>query len=426
MTREKLHFVYRNSLVLIAFLIPSGFYGITFAVLSISFFCWIYFKDYKTLVTSFRQPQIILPVLMYLYVLGGFFFSNDFQQALSTISIKLPFLIFPLIIGTCSVVDKNLINKIGKAFIISTCLFFAIAIGYAIYDAMITNVDTVKIGESVYNKFSSYGLTRVFFNWHPTYVAMFANFSITILIQQQINRSFKTGSVIVTVLAFAYLTIAIFLLNSIIAILAYILALLFFIIKYLTKLQLGLFAKLAIVASVLGMSFSLLYINPFRIQKIETLKDREFKVTDDYNERNLLTMRLAKWNAHWDIIKEHWLLGTTEGDIKAIRKEKYLEKGYVDLAKHNYNAHNQYVEVMTVYGLVGFVIFMGMLLMPLIKGTYHFLFAPFLLVAGITFLTETVLNRQQGMLFFMFFYALLTNPFARDAKKQVSPQSGNI
>jgi O-antigen ligase len=166
---------------------------------------------------------------------------------------------------------------------------------------------------------------------------------------------------------------------------------------------------------LLFIAFNFLYFNPFKIQKIETLKIRDLKITDNYNERNILTIRLAKWDAHLLVIRDHLPWGTTEGDIRQLRQEAYKKKNFKDLVLHNYNAHNQFIEILAMFGIPGFLLFAGMLLLPFYKIEYLRAYSFFIIITSTTFLTESVLQRQQGLNYFMFFYAFYTLP--RSVKK---------
>src|SRR2546423_1849578 len=253
--------LYRYSIILMVFLIPSGFYGLTIAVLPFIFFCWIYFKDYKRILSVIKRPEVFLPVLLYFYIAGGIFFSNNFSDALSSLSTKIPFLLFPLIIGSSSIIDKRLIDEAEDWFVLSVCLSLIIAITYALVDVAITHKTSILIGESIYNKFSWYGLTRVFYNWHPTYVSMFANLAISIRIQRFKNNignkklRFRTAIVVV------FLTVFIFLLNSMIGIITFIFLVLYFAIKYFNSLHLSFPVKLLFVFSMCFMCFSFFYFD---------------------------------------------------------------------------------------------------------------------------------------------------------------------
>jgi len=414
MKRETIAGIYRSSLVTIAFLIPSAFYEAILAVLFIVFLCWIYFKDYKRIKNWIKAPQILWPLFLYLFVIAGFFFADNYNESLSTLSTKIPFLVFPLIVGTSSAVDTPLVWRAGKWLVLSTVFFLFLAIGYAAYDILKTKVETIQIGDGVYSKLRSYGLTRVFPNWHPSYGAMFANFAIAVIVDKRIGRAsnsfFKWKGADFLMLSF--LILGLILLNSITGLVAGACLILYYGIRLAVDRKFRPFSMLLLIASFCLASILFFVYNPLQLEKIETFKSRGLAITDKEGERNVLTFRLAKWSTYIDIIKEHFWFGTTEGDIKTVRQNAYIGRGYDNLAKLNYNAHNQFLEVGATYGITGLIIFLLFLFQPLFARNYHPLFLGFLLITIISFTTETVLNRQQGILAVMFLYALYTHPFS--------------
>lgn len=400
--------LYRKSLLGIAFVLPSALYPLTLVIFALTLFCWFRVGDYKVVFATFRKPQLLWPSLFYFLIAGGFFFADHFGYALTSLSVMAPIILFPLVVGTSSVVDKELIDAAGKVFRFSIYLFLLLALGYAAVDVFLSKATSVLIDESVYHKFSSFGLTRVFNNWHPTYVAMFANIALALQLDKAMKQSRDKKLLAITGLVFFFLSGSIVLLNSIIAFVAYFSVLGYFGLKMLNRVKLMRWIKVSVLAGLLLSGCALVYFNPLHLEKIEKLKSKEFKITDDQQERNVLTMRLAKWDAHWDIFKENCLWGTTSGDIRIKRKEVYLQKGYNDLARYNYNAHNEYMEVLATYGLAGFICLICMLVVPLFRAV-HPLYYPFLIIIAVTFLTESLLNRQQGLLAVMFLYALYTH-----------------
>jgi O-antigen ligase len=397
---------YRFSIILTAFILPSAFYGWALGLLSLSFVFWLYFRDYKNLYPALKRPEVYFAVFLYLYVLVQFFFAEHFKESLATLSTKLPILLYPVVLGSSSVIDRKLVQDAGKAFILSLFVFLAFAIGYAFYDVARSGIHSLLIGESMESKFSSYGLTRVYRNWHPSYVAMFTNLAIGLLLKMLLEKKQKLFFIIISVFLVAFFIWSLYLLDSVTGFVACVVVFLYFFIMYLRKIRAAFLLKASIVIVMLAAVFSFFYMNPFHITKIQVMKDQAFTVTDRQEARNVLTIRLAKWDAHWTVIKRHWLFGTTEGDIRYIRKEVYLEKGYTDLAQYNYNAHNQYIEDAATYGIAGLILFFCFLLAPLFISFDRSFYILFLLVTGIAFMTETIFNRQQGLNFFMFFYAM--------------------
>lgn len=402
--------------------IPSGFYFLTLPFLVVLALCRTAMKDERWKTGDFKTPVFILPAAFYLYVVIQFFFSHNKGEALSTLSSQLPFLLYPLILGTYRSIDAAMVRRAEKYFLYSVVGSLLIALIYAAFDIASSHQHTIVLGDAPYSKFSSYGLTRVFYNWHPTNVAMSAVHAIYILFRhygQDLNKK-KPLSFLGPAVTFLFLIGALILLNSITAIIAFFAILLYSALISLSRGGVSFAVRTGLLCILVAGAGTIFYLNPLKIDKIEELKDRDLKVTDRYEERNVLTIRLAKWQTHLQIIKDHLPWGTTQGDIKEIREAAYKRANFPDLALHNYNAHDQFIEYLTLYGIPGILLFLALLLAPLLATTYRQPYTGFLLIAVIIFLTESLLERQQGLNYFMFFYAL----YARGRVSAAEPRDG--
>ncbi|HTN08891.1 O-antigen ligase family protein [Agriterribacter sp.] len=404
--------IYRYSLLGVAFLLPSPFYGGVLFFLSIAGVCWITQKNHRQLPGSLYKNQVLLPALLYLYIVAGFFFSENFRVALSTLSTMLPFILFPVFIGTSPLINRKLLRKINISFLISITATLLFAVVYNIINIAATGISSVMLFDGYYHKLHSFGLTNIYYNWHPTYGAAFANLGIAILFHLYFTpKNSHTRSQKILMLCTAlFLSTSIFLLDSLVGIGAYFILLLFLFIKQ--RKHRGYFNttfKKILALSVLLIGIAILYINPFENAKIDSLKNKPILITDVQSERNLFTIRLAKWSVYYDIFTSEPFFGTTLGDIADIRKENYTKRGFDYLALHNYNAHNQYMEILAALGVVGLSVFLMLLFSPLGWSGVNALYFPFFIICLITFCTESVLHRQQGILFFMFFYSLYTH-----------------
>ena len=405
-------------IIALAFVIPA-FYPLDLPVLAIIGICLIIQGGGKWWKPFIRSPRIFLPIAFYLYMFAGFFFSHNFGEGMSSVSEKLAFLLYPLFIGCRPGLDKGLLHKARRAFILSLCIFLGAALLYAIGDMLITHNDMVRLGEGDYKKWSSFGLTRLFNDWHPTYVSDSCNLAIAFLLSRLILEKDQPLSRILrrwSFAAFLFLSVCIFLLYSVTGIVIYCCLLLYFGFTWLRQWRLPFIANLGIGLLLAGLLAGFLYANPLGWEKIDKLKAKEWKATDNYTERNVLTMRMAKWDTYLGIFRQHPIFGTTTGDIKDIRHAAYTKNGYADLALHNYNAHDQYVEILTVYGIAGFILFIAMLWTAFRSRQDNPLILPFLIISLIAFTTESILERQQGLHFFMFFYSFLTLRILTPAK----------
>jgi O-antigen ligase len=206
-----------------------------------------------------------------------------------------------------------------------------------------------------------------------------------------------------------FLSICIFLLDSVAGMVVYFLMLMYGLLMWFKNVGLKLVMIIIIFFCLTVGVGGFFYTNPFKSDKLTTFFERGIKLTDEQTERNFVTIRLAKWDGYSAIIKDHWLLGATEGSIKMLRKQSYINKGYVDLARYNYNAHNEYIEIWATYGIFGLLLLLWLLVSPIFQKSYHPIYIPFLIIVSAAFVSESLLNHQQGIFFFMFYYSLLTH-----------------
>jgi hypothetical protein len=93
--------------------------------------------------------------------------------------------------------------------------------------------------------------------------------------------------------------------------------------------------------------------------------------------------------------------------IQQINKYRYF-------AKKKYNFHNQYLQTFATVGFFGLIILIYLLshlvVISIIKQDYIVLAFLFLIV--MSFFTESMLERQAGVVFFTFFYLLLAMRFS--------------
>jgi O-antigen ligase len=138
-----------------------------------------------------------------------------------------------------------------------------------------------------------------------------------------------------------------------------------------------------------------------RMRMEGALKELTSKDLRSYDPKS----RIIIWSCAMEIIKDHWIAGVGTGDDEQFLKESYKRKGLKELYDDGLNAHNEYLTLIMRHGLLGLVIIICYILMPIYFYLRHkrieaLLFT--LLIAGF-FVTESVLNRFQGVVFFSFF-----------------------
>jgi len=134
--------------------------------------------------------------------------------------------------------------------------------------------------------------------------------------------------------------------------------------------------------------------------------------------------RVEMWKHSLMIIKEHPLFGVGTGDLKDAFKQAY-KKSHSPLkdAKGGLmSSHNQYLNILVRFGIVGLLYFIFAISYPLYKRKKQidFPFLAFIFIALLSMFTDDSLKNQAGLTFFTFFYTFFI--FARDAEDEEIPE----
>jgi O-antigen ligase len=120
------------------------------------------------------------------------------------------------------------------------------------------------------------------------------------------------------------------------------------------------------------------------------------------------TSRLLIWPCAIEVIKASWPFGVGTGDAENSLMEVYKKKGYEELIESRLNTHNQYFTLLMRHGILGVLVVVLSLLVPIFfyvrSRSFESIFFT-ILIAGF-FITENVLTRAQGVLFFAFFHSI--------------------
>lgn len=146
------------------------------------------------------------------------------------------------------------------------------------------------------------------------------------------------------------------------------------------------------------------------IENLEKLRKGEKLTETDIRKFNGTSLRIVFWYVSVDkLIRENKvLIGFSPGDRRAVMNEEYFRNG-INPWYENYNIHNQFVQSFVELGLIGLVIYL-LLHIGLFKvawETRNYLLMIFL--AGFIFfqMTESILERNKGIVFFIYFLILL-------------------
>jgi O-antigen ligase len=110
------------------------------------------------------------------------------------------------------------------------------------------------------------------------------------------------------------------------------------------------------------------------------------------------------WEPGIEAIKEHPWIGVGTGDHQSELDKKFIEYNYFE-GVGLFNMHNQYLQTLLTHGVVGLLILLSILFRQFRKAVLNrdSLYLSFLTLFSLGCLTESMLNRNKGFIFFVLF-----------------------
>ncbi len=116
-------------------------------------------------------------------------------------------------------------------------------------------------------------------------------------------------------------------------------------------------------------------------QRIEQTLWEVQKVSSD-NLNTSIGLRLQMWKSAFIIIEQHWLTGV--GNNSTAIKQELANKGIItDTAATFRHFHNQYINDLAKYGILGLILTLSLVIYPLIKGRRHLSYPLILLLISV-------------------------------------------
>ncbi len=342
-----------------------------------------------------------------LYILGAlsYFYTEDKETWGRLMVLKMPTLLLPLALGTSA--------KFGQKHYKNWLLTFAYATALSCLVLFLIGVYRYSQDPSqnyfYHQNFVAYQLIAVH------YFTMYCIFSFVILLYYYINsRPQSLAQKAIYMLSFAALAAALYAGAARMQIATFSISMVVFITWHFYKNKSW---KKLIVYQVLalgGISGLSLLIPSSQKRIIETY--REWMVFEGRSTAYQTNHRVFIWRDAGKVIGDHPFSGTGLGSADHHLHE-YLKLETAEFWRGNkpykigsikYNYHNEYLQHWAALGVFGFLLLVSCLIWPFIKmGKYSFLGYMMLLILMISFITESMLERQAGTLFFAFFYAIL-------------------
>ncbi len=359
-----------------------------------------------------QQPLALAWMAFYLLHLLGMLYTTDLDAGKRDMEAKLSFFVLPLLLGSVRPLARQQVRRLTYLFV-AAC---AVGTLYALVRAGLAYLGDGNAEHFFYHELSG------FIGMHGIYFAIYVSFCLFVSADFLIRHRGEGSSRLTwgAGLLMLLFSVTIILLSSKTMILLLVVYLNVFLVLYAAKGRRRYMLGAVVAANVL-LGAALLSL-PFVRERFRNALNTDFSYMRQGEYEFYYTgisMRVAIWKVCTDIIREQgtWLWGVGTGDGQLLLDEKYHAYGFYtgnpalnDRGILGFNAHNQYVQFLLSVGLLGLGGFLALLVLSMrlaVRSGQH-LPAMLLVLLAVSCLTESVLCRQKGVVFFMLFYCLYT------------------
>lgn len=347
---------------------------------------WLFYNSFsekKELFLENKIPIIALSSLFWIPLLG-MLYTDNIDVAIKELLLRLPFLVFPLTLLTVQL-------KECRSFVIKQFVFGVLAASL---------LAIAKVGYFMFNDLGNYfyySKFSVFLDKHTTYFSLFVVICLLWLLWLFI---YKKANQILLVFGGFVLLYVFYLLSVRISIIALVAGSLIIILSSITSTW-----KKVLTVVIIPVLLGSIYFTPYFQKRFDPSITETAEISD-------IDFRKMHWKAVLETITHNNILvGYGTRSDRDYLYNKYKEYGLTSAYKESYNAHNQYLEVLLEFGIIGLLLFLGLILYLLwffIKRKDYFALSV-LAVFLIYMLTESVLQRHSGIVIFSFLMALYLN-----------------
>ena len=362
---------------------------------------WIFSFSFKEKLQRFiKNPVAIAFVLLYLLHLLSIFYTENSSEGWNDLRLKISFLLLPFFMMTVQFIYNEQRIFILKFFAVLMMLMALTDLTHAFLEYLVSGNQ-----ETFYYIHLPYLLAS-----KVHYVAWYYSFAIFIsiyhLISSQSNRAFWFLGLLI-------LLFSLILLSSRAFILAFIVVFILTFLKWFktAKLSRLMWTKILFIAALFMLS--LVFIPSINLRLNDTVV--ELQKMFGYDTPKQTNPRVFIWRYGADLISKNAIFGFGVGDAKgelSVALEScdamfWNGERNVPIQNKNYNFHNQFMQTWAEVGIFGFLILLFIMIHPFLLKNSHPLFLIFIGLTFIGCLTESMFERQAGVVLFAFMYPLL-------------------
>jgi|TARA_B110000259_G_scaffold188113_1_gene245030 O-antigen ligase len=385
--------LWKYSLLLVAFTIPIGSFVNSVSIIILFLFSFL-IRLRSSSQFSLRNfiSKINISAIYILLILIGLLYSSNLDVGIKVTLRSLAFLVIPISFAL-SYNSTFSLEKVLLTFAISIFSLFIFTHINVLLELFRENDNfSLLISHYLRNNFIKHSLVQI----HAPYFGMFSVFAFVIVLKSKLLNNY------LKVIMGSYILFCIFLISAVTSII--VLGIIIFVMVIKLFLKKKLMNRIMIFAIFLSSILSFYFVKQIDVTNSSNVVIRIEKLIKKSGDSD----RAENWESIFRLPIKNLLFGVGTGDeLDEIQKVRN-HKGWAWAYRHNANMHNQYLEVLLRNGILGLTIFLLVFinLWKRLKKYNDFRYLSFLLLIIISFMTESMLERQWGIVFFVFFLSV--------------------
>ncbi len=384
------------SLSVISFLLPFSTIVISYIGIT-ALLVWLFnIKLNQHLPTLLSDKLFILYASFYLVGAISLLYTQNLDNGLRKMETKASLLLIPMVISSL----PNLKNH--YKFV---CWFHVLGNVSALLICLV--LSTLRFAES--KDTNEFFYSNLSFFEHSGYFTMNIIFALS-FVGYRLGKCNSWQHLIAPSLLLIFLLIGAFLLSSRTGIIA-LPFILIILLSYALRKRLSKLNVILANAVLLLTTISVVAFVPKINMRMKALVDEVIAYKNPSEAIGAVEVRIAIWTQSKKIIAQNPWFGVGIGDAEDELFKVYKEMNMHKTLEKKYNAHNQFVQTQISLGLMGSLIQAAILILLLIYSIKRRKILAFCLfvVLFTNFLTESILERQAGVVFFSLFVPILLN-----------------
>ena len=346
----------------------------------------------------------------YIFLVLGIIYTSDVDSGLFTLDKKITFVALPLIAIVGGELNEEVMSFLKRGFVYSCAVLILLCLTLATIDFTSGGVanNLGRVTENYYALHPNASTAWMHFsyihladqvNMHPGYFSMYLVFCLIILFTEKYkSRKEEVFHLLLSVMISCFTVM----LSTRMAMVAFTIAIIYLVIqKIVTKRATPSLAIFVVVVSI-GL---LLSFNPVaRYRVIEEPLKTDYVANTSVTEWNSVSYRLLEWQGSWSVIRDHLFFGVGTNGWKTALRNFYSDynSGTDDVP----NSHNQFLQTWMENGILALLAFLFCVFGFVFRAKVDHSHVAFILIFSLMCMTESILERQKGIVFFTMFQTL--------------------